>query len=102
MPRLIEIQDVRSVSSQLSVVAGDALWFTASGGRVVQGEDVVQSLGPYVPACPGPAGQLISPAGPPTTIIFIARAAGKAAIEIVTGDPYHDPRTTVVHITITT
>lgn len=100
MPRLIEIQDAEALPA-LTVNVGDVLWFTASGGRVHQDAvAVLQVLGPFQQGLVGPAGAIVSPAGPPTAIFFLARSPGRAAIEVITGDPWHGPRQNTLQVTV--
>lgn len=99
MSRLIEVQDVEAVSDRLTLRQGDVLLFTASGGRIVDGENiVVQMVGPFQQGWIGPTGDILTPAGPPTAILFLMRDTGRAAIEVMTGDPWHNPR--AVRLTI--
>ena len=102
MPRLIEIQDLDALPPRLTVGAGDVLWFVASGGHVREGDEIVQMLGPFLPGFPGPAGEIVSPAGPPSAVFFLVRAPGNAVIDVVTGDPWRNPRTTVLRIIVGT
>ena len=107
MGRLIEVQDVDGLPSEVTLRVGDALWFAASGGRVRGGgtteaatSDAVQMLGPFQQGVMGPAGQLLTPAGPPNAVLFLARAPGRAEIEIVTGDPWRGSSKTMLHVTV--
>ncbi len=107
MGRLIEIQDVESLPPQLTLKVGDVLWFAASGGRVRGGSDhragaaaVVQLVGTFVQSVLGAAGQIVSPAGPPNAVLFLASHAGRAIIDIVSGDPWNSPRTTTLEVTV--
>src|SRR5438045_186828 len=101
MSRLIEVQDVEAVPAQLTLTKGDVLFFTASGGRVVNGDsEVVQMAGPFQQGLIGPAGQVVSPAGPPTAVLFFIRGVGRAAIEVMSGDPWHNARAVRLDITV--
>jgi hypothetical protein len=106
MARLIEIQDVTQLPAELNINVGDVLWFWATGGRVCgsSGEnsttDVLRLLGQFSQAIVGPAGEIISPAGPPNTVLFLASSVGRSSIEVITGDPWREARTTPLGITV--
>lgn len=100
MSRLIEIQDLDALPPALKVQSGDVLWFAATGGRagpsdgkMNESADVVSLLGIYMQCVIGTNGQVLSPLGSPNTVLFLARQSGRARIEVVTGDPWHEPRT---------
>ena len=100
MARLIEVQDARVCPSPLTVSLGDVLLFRATGGRIQSGGDVVELLGPFLPAVLGDDGNILTPMGPPNTVLFRARRPGRARIDVVTGDPFHTPQTTTLDITV--
>ena len=107
MGRLLEIQDVEGLPPKLMLKVGDALWFAASGGRVRGGSDpragaaaAVQLVGTFVQSVLGTAGQIVSPAGPPNAVLFLASHAGHATIDVMSGDPWHNPRTTTLELTV--
>jgi hypothetical protein len=105
MARLIEIQDVTVLPGRLTVTTGDILWFWATGGRVrpaSKGEttDALRLLGAYSQAVVGTTGEIVAPAGPPNTVLFLATARGRVAIEVVTGDPWGESRTISFDITV--
>lgn len=85
---------------RLSVAVGDVLWFVATGVRIQSGGNVVQMLGPFMAAFLGPAGQIVSPQGPPSSVFVLARAPGQATIEIITGDPWSGSRTTAAEVIV--
>lgn len=100
MARLIEVQDARVCPSSLTVCLGDVLLFRATGGRTRSGGDVVELLGPFLPAVLGDDGNILTPMGPPNTVLFRARRLGRAWIDVVTGDPFHTPQKTTLGITV--
>jgi hypothetical protein len=106
MGRLIEVQDASSeYSRRLTVEVGDVIQFAASGGHVRSGVNVVEMLGPLVGAVLAndgctPSPDILAPMGPPNTVLFVARLPGRAIIDVVTGDPWHTPRTTVMEIDV--
>lgn len=105
MGRLIEVQDVGGLPAELTLRVGGALWFAATGGRVHSGDgatstDAIERLGPFLQGVMGPAGQVLSPAGPPNAVLFLARRPGRARIGIMTGDPWHSSRTATVDVTV--
>jgi hypothetical protein len=100
MARLIEVDDAPGCPSPLTVAVGDVLLFRAAGGRVRSGGDAVELLGPFLTAVVGDDGSVVSPQGPPNTVLFRARQPGRARLAIVTGDPFHGPQTTALAITV--
>jgi|SRR5882724_5272632 len=73
----------------LTVSVGDALLFTAVGVRVRSGADAVTIVGPFAPGVIGDDGHVLAPAGPPNAVMVIAKQAGRAAIDVISGDPWH-------------
>ena len=100
MSRLIEIQHAQVVPPNLTIQVGDVLSFGATGGHVQSGQEVVEILGPFLPAVLGGNGQIVSPMGAPNAVWFLARQPGRATIDVVTGDPWQAPQTTRLEITV--
>jgi hypothetical protein len=100
MGRLIEVQLEQGLPPRLTISVGDVLAFGSSGGHVQSGKDVLEILGPFLPAVLGVNGQIVSPMGAPNTVWFLARRPGHARIDVVTGDPWHAPQTTTMDITV--
>jgi hypothetical protein len=100
MGRLIEIQLAQPWPPTLTVQIGDVLLFQATGGHVRSGGDVVEMLGPFVPAVLGDTGQILTPMGAPNTVMFRVHRLGRAMIEVVSGDPWQAPRTTTLGIKV--
>ena len=100
MARLIDVQDAQTCPSPLTVQAGDVLLFHATGGRVRSGGDVVEMLPPLLSAVLGDNGEIVTPAGAPNTVLVRARGPGHALIDVISGDPWHAPRTTTLGITV--
>ncbi len=100
MPRLIEVPDVRACPAAQTVKVGDVLLFHAAGGHVRSGGDVIELVGPFISAIVGDEGTILTPVGPPNTVLFRARRPGRARIDVVTGDPFHGPQTTILRITV--
>lgn len=92
MGRLIEVSDICALGSPLNVKAGDVLLFHTSGARVVSGGEAVEVLGPFTAGLVATHGQVLSPEGPPGTILIRARKHGQATIVVFEGDPFHAPR----------
>ena len=84
----------------LTIRVGDMLIIGATGGHVYSGAEVVEIVGTFVRGVLGEDGQLISPMGAPNRVLFLARHPGRAAIDVVSGDPWHAPRTTALTITV--
>jgi hypothetical protein len=98
MARLIQIT---TIPSSLKVVVGDVLQFAASGGRVADGDpDVVQLIGTFLRGTATPSGQVISPQGPPSTVLFRAQQEGRAIIHVMSGDPFRSAKKTDVEIVV--
>ena len=101
MARLIDIQDAATCPSPLAVRNGDVLLFRAAGARLgADGEAVVELLGSFVPAVLAGNGEVLSPMGPPDTVLLLARQPGQASIVVITGDPFHSPRETALCIVV--
>jgi hypothetical protein len=105
MGRLIEIQDPPAAPARLTVEVGDVLQISASGGHVRSGADVIEMVGPLIGAVLAedggkPSSDILAPMGAPNTVLFIARRTGRAVIDVVTGDPWHAPRTSVLDIDV--
>lgn len=92
MARLIDVQQVESCPSPLAVRVGDVLRIRASGGWVRDGGSAVELWGPFLPAVVADTGEVLSPQGPPGTVLVRARAPGSATLDLVLGDPWHAPR----------
>ena len=100
MGRLIDVQPARDLPKNLTIRVGDVLVFGATGGHVRSGAEVVEILGPFLPGVLGDDGRILSPAGAPNAVLFLARRPGRATIDVVTGDPWHAPQTAPLDITV--
>jgi hypothetical protein len=100
MGRLIEVQQVQSAPPNLTIRVGDVLAFGATGGHVRSDGDVIEILGPFLPATLADNGQIVSPMGTPSVLWFLARRPGRATVDVVTGDPWQAPQTTPLDITV--
>lgn len=100
MPRLIEVQQGQEPSAIEDIAVGDVLFFSASGGYVRPGVEVVELLGAFTTAVVGTEGQVFEPVGPPNTVLFRALHAGEAEITIMTGDPFYVSKMTEWHIKV--
>jgi hypothetical protein len=100
MARLIDVQQAQGFPPSLTINVGDVLAFGATGGHVQSGTNVIEILGPFLPAVVGDNGQILSPMGTPNAVWFLARRPGRATIDVVTGDPWQAPQTTTLNITI--
>ncbi|HYV38742.1 MAG TPA: hypothetical protein VE988_23860 [Gemmataceae bacterium] len=101
MARLIEVQDEQETLGCLTIQQGDAVTFSATGGRVLSGQESIEMLGPYVRAVIGDDGKVMTPMGPPNSVIFRANHPGTAHISLVIGDPFHSPKTLPWELTVT-
>jgi hypothetical protein len=98
--RLIEVQDVRQCALPLLLRAGDLLLFHATGGRILSRSGVVEMLGPFNQGLVSPDGSVLTPMGAPNVVLVRARQAGRATIEVITGDPWHAAETTTLHLEV--
>jgi hypothetical protein len=88
MTRLVEIDDAAACTPALSVKVGDLLVFAASGGRADTSSKAVHLLGVYVRAVVGTNGIVVTPIGPPNTVVFLAKHRGQATIDVIGGEPF--------------
>ena len=100
MGRLIEVQHAQDLPTRLTIRVGDMLIFGATGGHVFSGAEVVEILGPFVRGVLGDNGQIFSPMGVPNRVLFLAHHPGRASIDVVSGGPWHAPKTTALTITV--
>lgn len=93
MGRLIEIQPaLQPLPSRVTVRVGDMLTIAATGGDCQSDEAPVECLGTFLSSVVGDDGQVFTPAGPPNTVLFLARRPGTATLRIVIGDPLGTPQ----------
>jgi hypothetical protein len=100
MGRLIEIQTTQGLPPSLSVCVGDLLVFDASGGHVRSGADSVEFLGALMRSVVGENRQILAPLGAPNAAAFLARRTGAAEIDVIIGDPWHNPKTLVLALIV--
>jgi hypothetical protein len=91
MSRLIEIGP-DDVSGELVLGVGDVVRFAATGGHVRSGT-AVEILGILTDSVMGTDGSVLTPLGPPGTVLLRARSPGRAEVDVVSGDPFHSPVT---------
>lgn len=72
----------------LHVRVGDVLMFGASGGHLLEGETTIELMGVFSAGVLSDDGRVLSPIGPPTSILFRALQSGQARIEVIRGDPW--------------
>jgi hypothetical protein len=101
MGRLIEVGHVVDLPAALVVQVGDLLLFRATGGRVQSGSGVT-NLGSFVASTLAADGQVLSAVGAPDATLFHASEPGRALIELFTGDPWHEPRRTILAVEVRT
>ena len=99
MARLVEIQRAEEAPAEVRLQVGDVLSVGGSGALVRDGE-AMTLLGAFLPAFCAPAGDVVAPAGPPSIVLFSARAAGSATLEIMSGDPFSSPTRTLVRVIV--
>jgi hypothetical protein len=99
MGRLIELRRVVDLPAELVVQVGDLLLFRATGGRVQSGAGVT-NLGSYIAGTLTDDGQVLSALGAPDATFFQASEPGRALIELLTGDPWREPRRTTVVVEV--
>jgi hypothetical protein len=86
--------------SIITIGRADVLLFRASGGRVTAGTGLMQVIGPLITGVVVNNGQILSPGGAPNAILILAVKAGKAQLEIVTGDPFYMPVSISIEVII--
>ena len=88
MSRFIDIRpDEEGLPSELVIMVGDVVRFTATGGRIRSGTGV-ELLGILSDSVVGTSGAVLTPLGPPTSVLFLARSPGSAVVDVVSGDPF--------------
>ena len=101
MARLIDLRpDVGALPASLTVEVGDVLVFDATGGHVRSGADAVELVGAFRTGVVANDGQILSPMGTPSTVLFRAHRPGRATIDVVTGDPWHAPESVVLDLAV--
>ncbi|HYZ32045.1 MAG TPA: hypothetical protein VE684_07145 [Crenalkalicoccus sp.] len=101
MPRLIDVSSQQPLPPAVTLRAGDLLLVRATGGAVVSGKAAVEALGVFGAASLAPDGGVLTAAGGPDAVLFLARARGRARIEVVRGDPWQGPRrATTIEVTV--
>ncbi|MEX5306105.1 hypothetical protein RF644_10160 [Kocuria sp. CPCC 205258] len=100
MARLIDVRpQEENIPSELGVTVGDVIRFIATGGRVRSGTSV-ELLGMFTDSVVGTDGSVLTPSGPPTTVLFRARQLGDAVVDVVAGFPFHHSKTWSVLIRV--
>jgi hypothetical protein len=85
----------------LHVRVGDLLMLGASGGRLLEGGAAVELAGIFSPSALSDDGRVLSPAGPPTTVLFRALQSGQARVEVIRGHPGQaDPQRNQITIAV--
>jgi hypothetical protein len=103
MPRLIDVSSLQPLLPTVSLRTGDLLLVRATGGAVVEGGAAVEVLGAYGAAALAPDGGVLAAMGGPDAVLFLARAPGRARIEVVRGDPWQGLRqAAVIDVTVET
>lgn len=90
MGRLIEI-GAGSLPRQLTLAVGDLLRLSVSGGRVTDGSDCLQVIGPLTPAIIALDGSVIAPAAVPNVMFVLALAPGAATLSLAVGRDLRAP-----------
>jgi hypothetical protein len=89
--RLVDIPSLH-LPEELVVEVGDVLRFAASGAHVRAGT-ALELVGILTDSVLGTNGRVISPMGPPTTVLLLAIERGRAVIDVVIGEPWRAPIT---------
>jgi hypothetical protein len=85
----------------LHVRVGDLLMLGASGGRLLEGGAAVELAGIFSTSVLSDDGRVLSPAGPPTTVLFRALQSGQARVEVIRGHPGQaDPQRNQITIAV--
>ena len=96
MPRLIDVSSLQPLPPAACLRTGDLLLVRATGGAVVEEGAAVEALGAFGAAALAPDGSVLAAMGGPDAVLFLARAPGRARIEVVRGDPWQGPRQAVM------
>ncbi len=100
MSLLIDIQpDQQELPAALVVEVGDVLRFGATGGHVKEGT-AMELMGIFSHGVVGTNGRVLSPMGGPGIVMFVAKAPGRAVIDIVTGDPWTSPTARLLDVLV--
>ena len=100
MSRFIDIRPAEEgLPSELVITVGDVVRFTATGGRIRSGTGV-ELLGILSDSVVGTSGAVLTPLGPPTAVLLLARSPGSAVVDVVSGDPFRSPVTRSVTIRV--
>lgn len=87
MSRFIDVQPgLQAVPETLVVRVGDVLRFMATGGLIRSGT-ALELIGIFTESVVGTDGSVLTPSGPPNSVIFRALAPGLSVIDIVSGGP---------------
>ncbi len=101
MARLIEFRvDAGALPPSLTVEVGDVLVFGATGGHVRSGADAIELMGAFQTGVLADDGRILTPIGAPGSVLFRARGPGQATIDVVTGDPWHASRSTLLELVV--
>jgi len=91
--RYVEIRpDEEGLPPEILLGVGDIVRFAASGGRLRSGNSV-ELLGILSVGVVGTDGQVLSPLGPPSSVLIRAQGPGRAVVDITSGDPFRSPVT---------
>jgi hypothetical protein len=99
MARLIDLACRAAMSGTLELAVGDVLSCAAIGGRVC-GPDTLELLGPFIEGIVTSSGAILSPAGLPNRVLFVARKAGRTSVELYAGDMSRAPKVFVIDVEI--
>jgi hypothetical protein len=98
--RLIDIQpNLQELPAELVVGVGDVLRFAATGGRVRTGT-AVELAGTLTDSVLGTNGTVLTPAGPPNSVLFRAIGRGRSVIDVITGDPWRSATTLSITVRV--
>jgi hypothetical protein len=100
MPKLIEIGPIQKLPARLAIKVGDVLRLRATGARVPSLTSALEIIGFYNSGVIGDNGQVLTPIGAPNTVLIIGRHPGKVMLEVVTGDPWSNVKTTKLQVDI--
>ena len=99
MGRLIEI-GAGSFPRHLTIAVGDLLRLPVSGGRIIEGDDCLQGIGPLTPAVNGLDGSGIAPAAVPNVVFVFALAPGAPTLSLAGGGGLRAPSTMALELSI--
>ena len=84
----------------MTIASGDLVLVRAAAGHVRAGAHAVDLVGVYVTALLREDGEVMAPLGAPNWVVFIARAPGRAVVDVVTNDPWGSSEMSILNVLV--